>query len=150
MCQEFTWPFQDIGFLLLHTGQKLATHHHLQTIKLPSQINLLASIVDMAKEALQHVDSHCMIDAVNAYHQQLAHLHLVAEHSIKHITFFQNQPDILAVKGCGAMGADVLLLLTPKLKLITTMRQLTAIGWDVLATSADLYDGKKSVPTSNF
>ena len=149
LCRADPWPFQDIGFLLLHTGQKLATHHHLQAMPplLLDPINRLSAIVDTAEEALLQVDSHQMIKAVQAYHEALAHMDLVAEHSLEHIDFFKHQPNILAVKGCGAMGADVLLLLTPALKLNAMRHQLSAMGWGILATNLDLYQGNELMPT---
>ena len=141
LCQTHPWPFQDIGFLLLHTGKKLATHHHLQTMVLPNQINQLAAIVEIAKTAFELVDSQRLVDAVNAYHQELAYLKLVADHSLQHLAFFKKQTDILAAKGCGAMGADVLLLLMPKGSQVSMSHQMLAMGWKILATSADLYVG---------
>jgi mevalonate kinase len=138
-CETYPWPFKDIAFLLLHTGQKLATHQHLQTITLPKHIHQLASIVENAKQAFMQADSELMVEAVNAYHQQLKQMNLVAEHSLHHIAMFKEQQDILAVKGCGALGADVVLLLVPTDKETTISRHLTDSGWNILATSADLY-----------
>ena len=141
-CQIFLWPFQEIAFLLLHTGQKLATHDHLQTMALPDQIKELTAIVDSAKSAFEEADSQHIVNAVNAYHEQLERLNLVAEHSLQHIAFLKKQPDILAAKGCGAMGADVLLLLVPIKKQASVSQHLSAIGWKILATNADLYIGQ--------
>lgn len=141
-CQTYSWPFQDIAFLLLHTGQKLATHHHLQTMTLPSEMSQLVAIVDQAKHAFECADGGVIVDAVNAYHQQLAQMDLVAAHSMKHITLFGKHADVLAVKGCGAMGADVLLLLVPSERLDTVSHNLSVDGWNIMATSADLYAGR--------
>ncbi len=140
-CQSFSWPFQDVGFFLVHTGKKLATHHHLQAISLPSQISELAFIVDLAKEAMTAVDGYRMVDAVNAYHQQLAHMNLVAEHSMQHIDLLREQSGVLAMKGCGAMGADVLLLLVSIESQAVVRHQLLLMGLDIIATHTDLYDG---------
>jgi len=137
--QSSTWAFPDIAFILLHTGQKLATHHHLQTIALPNQLDQLVTIVESAKIALDSLNSLQMINAVNAYHQQLVHMNKVAEHSLQQIEELKKQPDVLAIKGCGAMGADVLLLLVPTQKLASFANYLKIEGWDVLATSDDLY-----------
>jgi mevalonate kinase len=137
--QIMTWPFKDIGFVLLHTGQKLATHQHLQTITLSRSMNELSVIVDRAKDAFLAADSQVLIDAVNSYHQQLTELNLVAEYSLQHVADFRKQADVLAAKGCGALGADVLFLLVPIKKQQSMRDQLTALGWNILATSDDLY-----------
>jgi len=135
----YEWPFPDLAFVLLHTGQKLATHHHLQTATLPKELDQLAEIVESAKFAIESVDSSRMIRAVNAYHQQLMGMHKVAKHSVRHIESLQKQPQVLAMKGCGAMGADVLLLLVPASELALSVSRFSTSGWEVLATSDDLY-----------
>ncbi len=140
-CQIFSWPFQDMTFLLLHTGKKLATHHHLQTMVLPSEIHSLALIVDRAKRAFESADSALLVDAVNGYHQQLKRMNLVAERSLEQIALLGKHHDVLAIKGCGAMGADVLLLLVQKKKQAALCEGLVAMGWSTLATSVDLWHG---------
>ena len=138
-CTTYSWPFEDVAFLLLHTGQKLATHDHLKIISLPSQMSELVSIVELGKNAFEQADSSLLVDAVNAYHQRLAHMNLVAKHSMEHIACFREQTDVLAVKGCGAMGSDVLLLLVPTKRQFAVCQRLSVMGWKILATTADLY-----------
>ncbi len=48
-------------------------------------------------------------------------------------------PAILAAKGCGAMGADVLLLIVERKARDLTHSHLVAEGWTVLASSYNLY-----------
>ena len=139
LCQTYTWPFHDIAFFLVHTGKKLATHHHLQTMSLPSEVNQLAYLVDKAQQAFEYADQGLIVDMVNAYHQQLATMNLVAEHSMEHIKFFREQVDVLAVKGCGAMGADVLLLLVPRKKQEAVSYRLSTMGLNIIATNVDLH-----------
>lgn len=140
------WPFDDLAFILVHTGQKLATHHHLQALTMPSQIEQLALIVESAKLAFDLTNSAGVITAVNAYHQCLLQMELVAAHSLDQIKLLQAHPDVLAIKGCGAMGADVLLLLVLKNKLVSFSTYLTAFGLNILATSENLHmECKKSI-----
>ena len=101
----------------------------------------ITRIVQIAKQAIDTVDSQGMIDAVNEYHAKLAEMALVTEHSLSHIKSFQQQPDTLAVKGCGAMGSDVLLLLVPTKKKVSLTGDLRSQGWNILASSCDLYAG---------
>ncbi|PWY54194.1 hypothetical protein DGG96_18135 [Legionella qingyii] len=110
--KSYDWPFHDLSFFLIHTGVKLATHHHLQDTALPDQIDFLSLLVDEAKQAFQQANSQKLIMTINSYHQKLAELNLVAEHSSKLISEFKKYSEILAIKGCGALGADVLLLIT--------------------------------------
>lgn len=144
-CQSYEWPFPDLAFVLLHTGQKLATHEHLQATSLPNRIDELVAIVELAKAAFDVVDSESLIAAVNAYHQQLLRLNLVAEHSKRYIDLIKQQTDILAIKGCGALGADVLLVLIAKDKLASVIHNLSTVGLNIVATSHDLYTNKSLI-----
>lgn len=136
--QSYGWPFQDLSFVLIHTGVKLATHHHLQDTTLPSQIDSLSNLVDEAKEAFEQNDSQQLINCVNSYHEQLANLNLVAEHTLNLIEQFKHYPEVLAVKGCGALGADILLLITSRKNLPILNKKLILENWTVIATENSL------------
>ena len=136
---RFNWPFKDVAFLLIHTGNKLATHHHLQSLELTYKLDKLEVLVEMAKKAFEEQDARLLVQAVNAYHQELMLMNLVAEQSLKYINSFKEDPNVLAVKGCGAMGADVILLLVEAKKLEIMGQNLAKFGFRILATSASLY-----------
>lgn len=146
--EHFRWGFKEIAFLLLHSGEKLATHYHLKTMSLPDGIHLLSPIVELAKEALQQTNSQLLIDAVNKYHSQLTTMQLVARHSTEYISLLKSDKDVLAAKGCGAMGADVILIIVPAEKLALQRSKLQAEGWTILATSENLYRGKPLIPNN--
>ncbi len=139
--QIWDWPFHDLAFILIHSGQKLATHHHLQSLALPYDIKMLEKIVLSAKHAFESADSSSLIDAVNAYHESLLQFNLVAALSRQHIERLQILPDVLAIKGCGALGADVLLMLVPAERLAAQCDRLKTLEFDILATSQNLFRG---------
>lgn len=132
------WPFQDVAFVLLHTGQKLATHLHLKNMDVPLDVLQLSAIVCDAKRACDEGDGDVLVQAVKAYHQKLCEMRLVTEETRKKVEDLQAMPDVLAAKGCGAMGADVLLLLVPMARLAMIKERLESLNWRVLATSEDL------------
>ncbi|MCX7118207.1 MAG: hypothetical protein NTW94_09975 [Legionellales bacterium] len=132
------WPFQDIAFILLHTGQKLATHQHLSTMSIPKGVDQLSVLVGDAQKALDAGDGHLLVTAVNAYHQKLSEMNLVADHSLHQVDVLKAMPEVLAAKGCGAMGADILLLLVPMNQLAVVSSRLKSQAWTVIATSDDL------------
>lgn len=150
--KSYDWPFQDLSFFLIHTGVKLATHHHLQdsTLPLPDQIEYLSFLVDEAKQAFEQNDSTKLITVINSYHQKLTELNLVAEHSLKFISEFKKYPEIVAIKGCGALGADVLLLITSTDKSQILANQLKIQNWTILATEKDLYFQTQLTQQSSF
>lgn len=141
MIQSYSWPFKELSFYLIHTGIKLATHHHLQNAALPQSIHELANIVEQAKQAFIHVDSQQLIDCINIYQQKLTELNLIAEHSLELIRHLKSYPEILAIKGCGALGSDVLLIITAKNNAKTLQNKLDQEGKKILATETSLYLG---------
>lgn len=137
--QRFSWTFPDLSFLLVRTGKKLATHHHLQTASLPSDLQTLVPIIDLAKEAFLQQNSQMLIDAVNQYHHALLERQLVAPTTLGVLQSIQKIEGVLASKGCGALGADVLCLLIPTVRLDGVRTELVQLGWHVLASEQDLY-----------
>lgn len=137
--KSFDWPFSDVSFFLLHTGVKLPTHHHLQEVCLPDEIDYLSFLVDETKQAFEQVDSAKLIKSINNYHQKLSELNLVAEHSLKFINEFKQFPEILAIKGCGALGADVLLLVTSTDEAPVLTDRLKMHHWTILATEKNIH-----------
>lgn len=145
-CDTYRWPFKDLAFILLHTGEKLATHQHLQELTTLSQMTQLTTIVESARMAFESADSLRVIEAVNAYHECLLQMKLVAPHSLHQIERLKTYADVLAVKGCGAMGSDVLLMLIPANKLRAQCANLSKEGLSILATSENLHmDCKKNI-----
>ncbi|MCL9682802.1 hypothetical protein [Legionella maioricensis] len=135
---SYDWPFKDLSFILLHTGVKLATHHHLQAASLPYQVDELSLIADEAKQAFDQINSEQLLHAINNYHHQLSEINLVAQHSLEFINQLKTHSEVLAVKGCGAMGADVLLVLTARQDAPSLRDKLHSKNWTILATEENL------------
>ncbi|MGQ3892003.1 hypothetical protein [Legionella sp. CNM-4043-24] len=135
---SYDWPFHDLSFLLLHSGHKLATHHHLQAATLPS-LHKLILLAEDAKQAFERADSEQLITTINAWQQELSSLHLTAGHTLRQLDELKSNPSILAAKGCGALGADVLLLLIPTCELDKQVLSLSTQGWTILASNKTLY-----------
>jgi mevalonate kinase len=141
---SYAWPFDDIAFILLHTGDKLATHHHLQTMRLTDAMASLSPLVLLGKQAFEQGDSQLLIEAVNRYYQHLLACGLVAQRTQEQCATLNEDPDVLACKGCGALGADVLLVLVPSQQRHACVSRFSGAGSRVLATSDKLYNEKKS------
>lgn len=141
--QSYDWVFDDIAFLLVHSGQKLMTHYHLQRISLPDSMHELSVVAESARTAFEQGCSDQLIAAVDAYQQHLTARGLVAQHSLEHLQALKLKKNILTAKGCGAMGADVLLLIVAKDSLANVSQDLVVDGWNVLASSHDIYTGSE-------
>ena len=129
------WPFASYKALLIHTGNKLATHLHLQTQIQPcvEQLKLLAMA---AKQAWQDCDFKALCNSVNGYHQTLQSHQLVAVPTVDLIEYFGKQPGVLAAKGCGALGADVLMLLIDETAAESIKNNIEQKGLSLLAEFA--------------
>jgi hypothetical protein len=138
---NYDWPFEDIDFVLIHTGKKLATHHHLQALTLDNQLDDLHDITEQGVDAFCHRDSALFIDSVNEYRSALYSLKLVANHTIDMTDELLQWPEVMAAKGCGAMGADVILLLTSKTTRLQLCEKLAQKKVHILATPDELYRG---------
>lgn len=136
--QSYAWPFKDLSLILVHTGKKLATHQHLQSTTLPQETEQLSKIADQARLAFELVSSATLLDAINQYHQHLLQLNLVALHSQAIINKLRAYPEILAIKGCGALGSDVLLILTSTDESALVQEKLKAQLYSILATEQQI------------
>ncbi len=142
---SYPWAFNDLSFFLIHTGTKLATHHHLQQATLPLNTQELSAIVDKAKDAFEQSNSSLFIQSINEYHQQLVRLNLITEHSLHLIEELQTYPEVLAIKGCGALGADILLIITLKGQAACFKKNLVSLDKKILASETDLTQEKQKL-----
>jgi mevalonate kinase len=134
-----SWPFSSLSIVLLRTGKKLATHLHLSQF-LKEMPNLrLSQLVNGCKKALQNKDCIGFINAINGYHEAMSKLELVAKHSKKIVAELMNQSACIAAKGCGAMGADIVLAIIPTSQKEDFIEWLANKPWSIVATEADIY-----------
>lgn len=135
------WGFANLGFLLVSTGNKLATHEHLAQLDLQ---NLdLETLTELTRQAIQaHRIHHELnfIETIRKIRKQLKSQGLEAEKTTQMIDELERAPSIRAIKGCGALGADVLLLLVENKDLLR-IRELVSKKYQVIASHQDLTEG---------
>jgi mevalonate kinase len=141
--QSFDWDFADIGFILVHTGKKLPTHSHLKEVKLPTSLEEFTTIAELARVAFEQKSSAKLIAAVDAYQERLAANGLVAPHSMEFVNILRLKEHVLSVKGCGAMGSDILLLIVEKAFMAVVSQNLVTENWIVMANSDNMHTGAK-------
>jgi mevalonate kinase len=140
LCNESSWPFADLAFILIHTGYKLPTHEHLKILN--SDIIESVQLHDDARRAIKAFEtasSDLLMQAVNGYQRTLQHMNLVASTTQSQIIQLQEMIQPLAIKGCGAMGADVMLMLIPSAELDESVGILKKNNQHILATSSHLF-----------
>ena len=108
------WPFEDLYIGLIHTGQKIETHHYLDTLELKPYPLLDKRVLD-SYESLKNKDKNNFIKNIIDYKYNLKALKLITEYSENILKKLDAVPDlVLASKGCGAMGSDVILVIIDK------------------------------------
>jgi mevalonate kinase len=108
--ETMSWPFETLAYCLIHTGNKLATHDHLKQLKL-FNYHELNNITEMGLTSLKNCNSELFIHAIQQQAAYLKKENLVLEQTILMLNQLATHPDILAAKGCGAMGADIILII---------------------------------------
>lgn len=107
---SFSWPFSDLGYCLIHTGNKLATHLHLRELE-KFDGSELEKIVAAGLTSIRQSNSQHFITCINDYANVLLQQNLVAKETQAILQDLSTFKSILAAKGCGALGADVILVL---------------------------------------
>ena len=115
--------FAESEFAVLHTGAKLATHEHLNQLE-AFDISELLEICKVVSDKMKEYEEAPKFNAqsfykflcehINEYQRCLVSLGLQAEETTRYINSIRDQYSLDAVKGCGALGVDTLLLFYQK------------------------------------
>ncbi len=135
---SLSWSFSELAFILIHTGKKLKTHEHLQQGLEVSNWKMMAQTTEQTIYGLEYRDADAFVKGLQGFSSCLSDAGLVAEHT-KHLLSACQEKSILAAKGCGAFGADVLFLVVEKEYKEQLLEKLYRQSYDVLATEADMF-----------
>lgn len=108
LVEKTDWPFHEMTWQLHHTGEKCATHTHLDSLS-ERDFSPLGKIAESAIQAFRAKNRSDFINCINQYYQTLLAMDLVQASTVQLIHDYLEQPKIIAAKGCGALGADVVL-----------------------------------------
>lgn len=109
----YGWTFADIDFALIPTGKKLPTHEHLKTLTDFDASGIEAALAKI-RAALTSGDSKEFVAGIQDNGKALAALGFVAPYTQELCRELVQKPGVLAVKGCGALGADVVMVVFDK------------------------------------
>lgn len=140
---SYDWHFDDLGFVLIHTNKKLATHEHLKTVEGGIDWRRLMLSTETGCEAFLDADSDKWIKATMSFYHDLLKQNLVTPYTQYLIDECNQDMPIVAAKGCGALGADVIVLYMREEKLQLICEQLEQKNLEILATHHDLYFNKQ-------
>jgi mevalonate kinase len=134
------WQSDDYEIVVVHTNQKLATHEHLRGLK-NIETDELQWIAQEAMEALNEENWDRYFASVNDYHAELLEMGLVAEHTKNYVASLISKPFVLAAKGSGAMGSDLLTIYIRKENRQHLVQFLEQLNLKILLTSDDVSGG---------
>lgn len=144
---KLSWNFQDLDFLIFSTGLKVKTHEHLAELDRKICNELVKPSQDIVT-AFKTNDSLVFTQALSEWSNKLQHLGLTAPQVVELKNYLQQQiPDIL-VKPCGALGADVIIILCTKQKKQHVLKQIQSLnikGLHFQADSSQLVNGPLSI-----
>lgn len=132
-----SWDFPNLGFLLVPTKQNINTHQHLQTLDYNFNYDLENIVFDF-KKSLYDNNEELLVDATQQFHQHMQQQKLCHPNTVDLIDNLLQYPEILAAKGCGALGADVMLLIYQTNQLMTVQDILRNNELSAVATENDL------------
>ncbi len=138
--QNLAWNFSDLSFCLIRTGVKLATHEHLRKQETLAYSEL-HQIVSAGQNALISGNSKAFSDSVRAYCECLDGQGLLAPSSRALIGQMYDSGLIQSAKGCGAMGADIILAIVENSDKSQFVKWLENNKLKIIGSSDDLAHG---------
>jgi len=128
---NFVWPFTDISYCLIRTGYKCVTHDHIKKLS-SSSVKEMSNIVEEGYTAFQLKNSSNFLEAIKSYADQLKKENCLLKETDELIQLFCQSNLIEAAKGCGTLGADVVLVLLRREKMSVFLDWLRERGMVVV------------------
>ena len=107
IAESMDWPFRDLSFALIRTEENLQTWKHLENLK-QRDFSQLKEISFLALEALRSSSESLFLQSIQDYREELEVEGLTHPSTKKILQELDSHSEVLAVKGCGAMGAEVI------------------------------------------
>lgn len=142
--QTFAWPFSEYGFFLASTGFKVPTHEHLQIVsEIPFEE--MDKSLKMVRQGIAEVDFAIFKQGLLDFKQTLIQKKWVVDATLGFMRQIESFAGVEFVKGCGALGADVILVIYRKEEENSEVlkKQLESLGLVIRADESRLDSGLK-------
>jgi len=106
VAESINWPFGDLSFALIQTGESLPTWKHLENLE-QKDFSQLKEISFIAMESIRSSSESLFLQSIQDYQKALEEEGLTHPSTKKIIQELGAHSEVLAVKGCGAMGAEL-------------------------------------------
>lgn len=128
--QKWKWPFADLQLHLFKTSHKVKTHEHLKQMdwsRIPRED--LTEAIHSALKSFTEGNSHHFLRESAKYTETLLRAGLQAPEALALMNDISRDPNVLSVRGCGALGLDVMAVYTnPRVDLDFSELGLTKIA----------------------
>lgn len=111
--RSMTLPLPSIECLIVRTGDRLNTYEHLRDLKL-EDVSDLKNLAREGVKAMEAGDEEEFLRVVNEYGKALIDQGFVTENTKDILKELKGLKEIKALKGCGAMGAEVIIVFYKK------------------------------------
>ncbi len=138
--EQMAWPFSGISFSLFHTGHKVATHEHLSTLELKPD-DFLDQLVESIWDNMKRKDEESFLENMRIFMEKLGEKKLICEETRRLAETISAWPCVRLIKGCGALGMDVVCVLYTTNEEKEIHRRAENLGLSPFATSLELVPG---------
>jgi len=107
IAESIDWPFENLSFALIRTGENLQTWKHLENLG-QKDFSQLKEISLTALEAVRSTSESLFLHSIQDYRKALEEEGLTHPSTKKVLQEMDSYSEVLAAKGCGAMGAEVI------------------------------------------
>ena len=145
--EKLNWNFKDLELLVYSTGLKVKTHEHLAGLDRKVCGSLVKPSQDVVS-AFKTNDSRTFTQALSEWSDKLQQLGLAAAEVTELKRHLQSQIPGILVKPCGALGADVIVILCSKVAKQHVLEQIELLdikGLHFQADSSQLANGPLSI-----
>lgn len=138
--KSFEWPFADLNFFVVATGIKVNTHTHLNDLDLENAKHL-PKFSNQVIESFLNKNEKEFINNLSNWSRELNQCGLQLEESWVLKKNLEVYNEILLVKPCGALGADVILVFYQKSQKFKVENIIQNYDLKIVSESQDLSKG---------
>lgn len=145
--ENFNWGFKNLKFEIFRTGEKLPTHEHLQVLAESDFVELEGPAQQVWEAFRTGSESHLVFGVVE-YQAQLARRGLQAAKTVAWTQELRKQSGVRAVKGCGALGVDAILVIydAREMNRAEVLKVGSRLGLSSQSSEQDLAPGLRKEP----
>jgi hypothetical protein len=134
------WPYPELGWVVVRTHRKIATHEHLRDLD-RGALSLLSRPAHECVSAFGHAPAEVFVGHLKNFAARLRDSGLQAQPAQALVNLLENEDWCLMAKGCGALGADTVLCLYPAAERERVNGFLRKQSLTIVAGHADLSHG---------